>query len=228
MRKEQQKEIATIKPRTITIELSDADVDRLCGKAGGVGMTASELIESFIGDLVDGTYSNGSDERDYAEQWFDRCGYDYYTANPTFLRWLIELGDVNEAISDWNDLLDFKSITEPNEDDKEWAESVVENLKIQFNGYKSDWVHCTDDTTLEAAMVEVMQWNEQRNRLKVNEAERIQIENKQLKAVISQFDPEFFNRKCRVCGCTWNHACQGGCHWVADNLCSRCFDHTEQ
>lgn len=163
--KEQEKEIATIKERTITLKLSDADVDRLCGKAGGVGMTASELLESFIGDLVDGTYSNGSDERDYAEYWFDRCGYDY-TANPTFLRWLIELGDVNAAISDWNDFLDYKSITEPDEDDKECAELFEENLKIQFNGYKSDWVNCTDDTTLETAMAKVMQWNEQRNHLK--------------------------------------------------------------
>lgn len=33
-------------------------------------------------------------------------------------------------------------------------------------------------------------------------------------------------RKCRVCGCTWDHACPGGCYWVDDpeggNLCSEC------
>lgn len=27
---------------------------------------------------------------------------------------------------------------------------------------------------------------------------------------------------CRVCGCTDNNACEGGCHWVEDNLCSKC------
>ena len=33
--------------------------------------TIGELIENFAGDLVGGTYSNGSDERDYADQWFE-------------------------------------------------------------------------------------------------------------------------------------------------------------
>lgn len=31
-------------------------------------------------------------------------------------------------------------------------------------------------------------------------------------------------RKCRVCGCTWNNACSGGCYWVEGDLCSECVD----
>jgi len=31
-------------------------------------------------------------------------------------------------------------------------------------------------------------------------------------------------RKCRVCGCTDDRACKGGCYWVAVDLCSKCFD----
>ena len=27
---------------------------------------------------------------------------------------------------------------------------------------------------------------------------------------------------CRVCGCTDEHACPGGCVWAEPNLCSRC------
>lgn len=27
---------------------------------------------------------------------------------------------------------------------------------------------------------------------------------------------------CRKCGCTWENACEGGCYWVEDDLCSRC------
>lgn len=35
---------------------------------------------------------------------------------------------------------------------------------------------------------------------------------------------------CRVCGCTENDACEGGCWWVPDptlegDLCSACLDH---
>lgn len=29
-------------------------------------------------------------------------------------------------------------------------------------------------------------------------------------------------RKCRVCGCTQNNACQGGCYWIDIDLCSQC------
>lgn len=31
-------------------------------------------------------------------------------------------------------------------------------------------------------------------------------------------------QKCRVCGCTWDHACPGGCYWVEEDLCSACFE----
>lgn len=27
---------------------------------------------------------------------------------------------------------------------------------------------------------------------------------------------------CRVCGCTDDHACEGGCSWVEEDLCSAC------
>ncbi len=32
------------------------------------------------------------------------------------------------------------------------------------------------------------------------------------------------NSKCKICGCTDNHACIGGCFWVDSNhtICSRC------
>jgi hypothetical protein len=30
--------------------------------------------------------------------------------------------------------------------------------------------------------------------------------------------------KCRVCGCTDDHACEGGCVWIEPNLCSRCVN----
>jgi hypothetical protein len=33
-------------------------------------------------------------------------------------------------------------------------------------------------------------------------------------------------RRCRVCGCTDDHACDGGCEWVEPDLCSACNDQT--
>lgn len=29
-------------------------------------------------------------------------------------------------------------------------------------------------------------------------------------------------RKCRICGCTDDKACPGGCYWVGRDLCSKC------
>ena len=84
---EQKKEIETIRERKITVKLSDADCDRLARKCGEHGLTIGELIENFVGDLVGGTYSNGSDERDYADQWFERCWFGMFP-EPTLLNWL--------------------------------------------------------------------------------------------------------------------------------------------
>ena len=93
---QQQEEIETIRSRTIEVKLSDADVKRISEKAAAHGLTVGELIENFIGDLVCGTYSNGSDERMYAEQWFERCWFGMFP-DLTFLRYLIEWGGLDEV-----------------------------------------------------------------------------------------------------------------------------------
>ena len=31
-------------------------------------------------------------------------------------------------------------------------------------------------------------------------------------------------QKCRVCGCTDNNACLGGCYWEEQDLCSKCAE----
>lgn len=91
MNLKQQKEIETITERKLSLNLSDADVERLCVKAGIAQLTVSQLLESFIGDLVGGTYSNGSDERDAAQKWYERCGYySYDYPSKSFLSHLCE------------------------------------------------------------------------------------------------------------------------------------------
>lgn len=56
-----QNEVKTICARDFKLNLSTADVDRLFEKAEGVGLSPSELLENFIGDLVCGS----EDEYDY-------------------------------------------------------------------------------------------------------------------------------------------------------------------
>lgn len=74
----QQKEIQTIKEREFRLKLTDVDVEQLCDKAAIAGLAPEKLIEAFIGDLVNGTHTHGSDERMYANQWYDRCGFIQY------------------------------------------------------------------------------------------------------------------------------------------------------
>lgn len=100
-REQQEAGIKTIKPRRLTINLSDADVERLFAKAYLNGITPSELIEGFLGDLLGGTYSHGSDERDLADEYFERCGYGM-GAEHTFLRWALKMNYCDDII----DLLD--------------------------------------------------------------------------------------------------------------------------
>ena len=100
---QQQEEIKTIRPRTIEVKLSDADVKRISEVAGAHGLTVGELIENFIGDLVCGTYSNGSDERMYAQQWFERCWFGMFP-DYTFLKYLIEQWGLDEVMEAWEDI----------------------------------------------------------------------------------------------------------------------------
>ena len=72
-----EKEFETVSTRTYNLNLSDADVERLAMTAGKYGMTVSQMLENFIGDLVSGTFTNGSDERMYIEQWVNRCQFSH-------------------------------------------------------------------------------------------------------------------------------------------------------
>ena len=128
----QAEEIATIKPRTVTIDLSDADVKRLYAKAYGSGITPGELLAGFIGDLIGGTYTHGSDERNLARQYFERCCYGM-GLDRSFLQWALQeyrigeiaalLNAVDEAESD----LDYYS-EYPEESDSDGVQ-VIKDAK---------------------------------------------------------------------------------------------------
>lgn len=51
---------------------------------------------------------------------------------------------------------------------------------------------------------------------------------KKEKAADAGAGPVFDVRKCRVCGCTDDRACVGGCFWVEEDLCSACQAKAEE
>ena len=144
---EQQKEIETIRERKITVKLSDADCDRLARKCGEHGLTIGELIENFVGDLVGGTYSNGSDERDYADQWFERCWFGMFP-EPTLLNHLLCWGydpkDYLSAMDNIETAKEEKKYLEehPEEADEEEASYLDDDIadwEEELKDMRADW-----------------------------------------------------------------------------------------
>lgn len=161
----QEAEIKSIKARNFQLKLSDADVERIFLKAGEAGLSVSELLENFIGDLVGGTYSNGSDERDHASQWFDRCWFGMGLGEFTFLQWLISVWCVEDALGDWIRFLNYReNIIILDEDDKADMENVKQSLDAYFEEYKQQ-PQAAKDGTIESEMPKVEQWWNEMNRI---------------------------------------------------------------
>lgn len=75
----------------LTLKLTNRDAEKFSIMAGQANMSAAELLENFISDLIDGFETNGSNERDAAKRWFQLVSY---WNDGTFLTYL----SVNEEI----------------------------------------------------------------------------------------------------------------------------------
>ncbi len=95
------------KARTLTLRLSDEDAEQLYIKAGMSGIRVTELLEHFIQDLAYSINSNGSDERDLANQWFDRCMFRDYGCG--FVQFALESGNGKWAADLWQSLLEART-----------------------------------------------------------------------------------------------------------------------
>lgn len=136
---EQVREISTIKPREYKLNLSDADIERLAIRALRYGISATELLENFIGDLVDGTYSNGSDERMYASKWAERCCFAMDEPKKTLTTFLFcenygysynyeELEEILERIEDAKESI-RNSESEISNPTEKWADITEWDIK---------------------------------------------------------------------------------------------------
>lgn len=140
-----EEDIKTIRKRQLEIKLSDADTLRLIEKAARVGLTVSGLLENFIADLVCGIFSNGSDERMYADEWFDRCGFGMFQKK-TLLRHLLENGvNIESFITAYEENEEYKAHPENFEEEMEdygmepgesfWFE---DDLEYYLDGWKPE------------------------------------------------------------------------------------------
>ena len=159
------------KQYTIQVNLPEEDALRLAKKAGAYGLTVGRLMEHFVADLVNGIYSNGSDERMYADMWFERCGFGM-SSDKTFLQYLLDYGLEKEILSLWAELQDIKSdiaYYEENPDKAEPGEvaeirEVLQDCQEQINGYWNAYLQLKTENekgTFDEEMKKVLAWQEE-------------------------------------------------------------------
>lgn len=153
----------------VKLQLAADDCQRLAMKAAGCGLTISELLENFVNDLVCGADTNGSDERMYAEQWFERCWFSYQPEE-TLLRHLIEWGCIEEFLDNYRYLQealeDLKAAE--GEEDREVIQEEVDyqqqELKERYEEYCG---YCSGKPEpFEQAVNGVLKWNEELMKMK--------------------------------------------------------------
>ena len=131
--------------RTISLKLSDDDCEKLMLKCGEYGIGLGELFENFIGDLVDGTFSNGADERMYAQKWFDRCFRPF--KEPTLLSHLIGWGyDPEEYLNTLAALEKYKTdkdyfskYPEEADDQAQFLDDEISDLEDELQDMRTNW-----------------------------------------------------------------------------------------
>lgn len=91
--------------------------------------------------------------------------------------------------------------------------------------YMPDGTMCSKRLALDAiaCIRRLNDFDQSQSKILLEKLEQAKAENAQLRAVVIRSDPDFFKRKCRVCGCDWNHPCNDHDFWVGDDLCSVCF-----
>ena len=132
------------KKRAFTLELTDEDTADFIRKCYQDGTTPAEVLEGFINDLIAGSRTRGSDERMYAGQYYERCGYGFFFSGEyrTFTQWLLsEYGDY--SLKEIIDSLDFTKTIEEDiaylkEHPEECEEGELEDLEAELKGSTED------------------------------------------------------------------------------------------
>lgn len=149
--------------RNITLKLTEDDVTELCKKVGKCGLTVSQLLESFVSDLIGGSKTNGSDERMYANQWFNRCWFSF-VPDQTFLQYLIEWGSVDDILDTWEELQNYEGQETLEDYEQEELEMLKNYINETFEEYQRDNSE-PEDATLEEGIAKVLEWNKERQEM---------------------------------------------------------------
>lgn len=165
---EARKEAATIAPRALTLRLSDEDCRKLMEMSGTVGLSAGALLQQFVTDLVN---PNGHAEREAAQAWFDRSGFEKYADN-TLLRYLLKYDNIDDFLGHYDILQESQEDLLAAEPDNSPEDNRLEIayqqswLRSCYNDYVYDTEDCGQEPEpYDKAVTRILCWEEERNDL---------------------------------------------------------------
>lgn len=186
---EKKKEIETIKERTFNLKLSDADYMKIAKKAACAELSVESLLTGFIGDLVDGTYSHGSDERELAYKWYVRCGFTHCN-NESFLHYLLAESDIEDFINTLKNIEECKkgaedALKETEHPSTKWNEytqvdgtpryntldEYIQQAKQEYKDYMNELQLSTE--TLDYDWNSYLKWTDGKNPDREKEIEKV-------------------------------------------------------
>ena len=159
------------KERAVTIRLTESDCKTLMIKCGEHGITINELFENFAGDLAGGRYTNGSDERRAASEWFDCCWFGMFpekTLLNHLLNWDYDPEEYFELISELDTLVketDYQN-TYPEEKepgDIERLTEIITSLGEEIQSMSDGWTP-EENMDLSEEIQKVADWIDEKNR----------------------------------------------------------------
>lgn len=169
------------KKRAFTLELTDTETAAFIEKCFRDGTTTAEVLEGFICDLTGAERTRGSDERMYAGQYYERCGYGYFFPDDsrTFTQWLLyeygeytlkEIIDSLETIADAQGDISFyrdHPEEEPGEGELEALEDTIKAEEETIGElYQEYTTSTTKPDTLEEGIKGVREYLEMIERIK--------------------------------------------------------------
>lgn len=167
--------MSELKKRSIQINLSDQDLEKVLDLCGRHQLTIGNLVSHFLSDLVYGdSYLSGSDERDYANRYYDRTCAGRF-AEKTILSYLLseECDPETEFLNYLDNIERLKKEKEHLEKYPEEAlEGELEDIIEELEGTQeaidyriSEWKKHGGEGDLPKEIELIQKWVDERNEL---------------------------------------------------------------
>jgi len=139
----------------LTLKLYENDLKDILYKLAADSTNLTEVLESFISDLICGKSSHGSDECSLAQRYYDRCCYGM-GADDTFLRYLLESGEIEYYLDITSDIQAYSEWLADGEDYK----LELEEAKQEQDSIYEQWaeIHKKPPQSKEKSCKQVEDW----------------------------------------------------------------------